>query len=86
MGRIIFAAIIINTCIARLYIELHLTDVTSFNIYFCVFFLSFAHLLFSASGTVYTAMDVATGQEVSINHQLLLLQFCCGFVLFLVNF
>lgn len=27
-------------------------------------------LFFSASGTVYTAMDVATGQEVSIHHQL----------------
>lgn len=79
MGRIIFAALIINACTARLFVELHLTNVTSFN-KFC---LSLSHLLFSASGTVYTAMDVATGQEVSIHHQLLLLQF---FFIFLFSF
>jgi hypothetical protein len=54
---------------ATLYTELHLTNVTSSNT--CVCFPLSSHLLFSASGTVYTAMDVATGQEVSICHQLL---------------
>lgn len=36
-----------------------------------VYFPPSLYLSFSASGTVYTAMDVATGQEVSIHHQLL---------------